>query len=62
MDAAAIVMLLRVHRQMLRADGALVLRTPPARVRRMLTLARVEQVLEVEEDPGHSGRTLAGAR
>jgi anti-anti-sigma factor len=62
MDAAAIVMLLRVHRQMLRADGALVLRTPPARVRRMLTLARVEQVLEVEEDPGHTGRTLAGAR
>jgi anti-anti-sigma factor len=62
MDAAAIVMLLRVHRQMLRADGALVLRTPPARVRRMLTLARVEHVLEVEEDPGHSGRTLAGAR
>jgi anti-anti-sigma factor len=62
MDAAAIVALLRVHKQMMRAGGALLLRTPPARVRRMLTLARVEQVLEVEEDPGQPGRELAGAR
>jgi anti-anti-sigma factor len=61
-DAAAIVMLLRMHRQMVHADGALVLRTPPARVRRMLMLARVQQVLEVEGDPGHPGRTLAAAR
>jgi anti-anti-sigma factor len=61
-DAAAIVALLRVHAQMLRAGGGLRLRTPPARVRRMLRLARVEQVLEVEEDPEHPGRALAGAR
>jgi anti-anti-sigma factor len=50
-DAAAIVVLLRTHRQMIGANGTFVLRRPPARVRRTLRLARVDQVLEVE-DPG----------
>jgi anti-anti-sigma factor len=62
MDAAAIATLLRLHGQMLCAGGGLLLRTPPARVRRMLRLARVEQVLAVEEDPDQPGRALAGAR
>jgi anti-anti-sigma factor len=62
MDAAAIGALLRLHGQLLRDGGGLLLRTPPTRVRRMLRLARVEHVLEVEDDPGHPGRALAGAR
>jgi anti-anti-sigma factor len=48
-DAAAIGVLLSVHRQMLRADGRLLLRAPVDRVRRVLGLARVDHVLEVEE-------------
>jgi anti-anti-sigma factor len=48
-DAAAIVVLLRTHGQMIRANGTFALRRPPARVRRTLRLARVEQVLEVED-------------
>ena len=48
-DAAAIVMLLQTHRAMVCADGRLTLRDPADRVRRMLGLARVDQVLEVEE-------------
>jgi anti-anti-sigma factor len=48
-DAAAIGVLLRTHGQMIRANGTFVLRRPPARVRRTLRLARVDQVLEVEE-------------
>jgi anti-anti-sigma factor len=48
-DAAAIVMLLQLHRELLRADAQLTLRAPVARVRRMLGLARVDHVLEVEE-------------
>jgi anti-anti-sigma factor len=49
MDAAAIVVLLQLHREMLRADGQLTLRAPVERVRRMLGLARVDHVLEVED-------------
>jgi anti-anti-sigma regulatory factor len=48
-DAAAIVMLLQLHRELIRADARLTLRAPVARVRRMLGLARVDHVLEVEE-------------
>jgi anti-anti-sigma factor len=47
-DAAAIVVLLQLHRDLMRADGRLTLRAP-AGVRRMLGLARVDHVLEVEE-------------
>jgi anti-anti-sigma factor len=56
-DAAAIGLLLKIHGEMLRAHGTLLLRRPHPRVRRMLRLARVDQVLEVE-DPG----VLADAR
>lgn len=48
-DAAAIVVLLQLHRDMMRADGRLTLRGPVDRVRRVLGLARVDHVLEVEE-------------
>jgi anti-anti-sigma factor len=48
-DAAAIEMLLRLHRAMLTSGGRLTLRGPGDRVRRTLALARVEQVLDVED-------------
>jgi anti-anti-sigma factor len=48
-DAAAIVVLVQLHRELIRADARLTLRAPVARVRRMLGLARVDHVLEVEE-------------
>ncbi|MET0495608.1 MAG: STAS domain-containing protein, partial [Actinoplanes sp.] len=38
-DAAAIVLLLQLHRELIRADARLTLRAPGARVRRMLGLA-----------------------
>jgi anti-anti-sigma factor len=48
-DAAAIVMLLQVHRQMVIRDAQLILRAPGDHVRHMLSLARVDQVLQVED-------------
>lgn len=47
-DASAIVLLLQVHRRLVCADGQLTLRGPVPRVRRMLGLARVDHVLDVE--------------
>jgi anti-anti-sigma factor len=46
-DAAAIGVLLAVHRRMVAAGGRLVLRDPVGRVRRTLRLARLDQVFEV---------------
>ena len=48
LDAGAVVLLLRMHRLMMRADGKLLLRRPTDRVRRILALARVDHVLEIE--------------
>jgi anti-anti-sigma factor len=48
-DAAAIELLLQLHRRLLGSGGRLVLRAPGERVRRTLILARVEQVLDVED-------------
>lgn len=47
-DAAAITVLLQAHRAMVGADGRLTLRDPGSRVRRMLSLARVDQVFDIE--------------
>lgn len=47
-DTAAIVTLLRVHRQMRRSGARLLLRQPVPAVLRMLYVARVDHVLEVE--------------
>lgn len=49
LDAAAIVVLLAAHRAMVQSGGRLVLRGPVARVRRILRLARVDQVFDVAE-------------
>ncbi|GIF01245.1 STAS domain-containing protein [Paractinoplanes rishiriensis] len=48
LDAAAIVVLLDAHRDMLRSDGRLTLRSPSARVRRTLSLARADGVFDIE--------------
>jgi anti-anti-sigma factor len=47
-DAAAIDMLLGVHRRMMVRDAELLLRGAGDRVRHMLSLARVDQVLRLE--------------
>ena len=47
-DAAAIGMLLDVHRRMFAAGGRLTLRSPGPRVTRTLRLARVNNVLHVQ--------------
>jgi anti-anti-sigma factor len=47
-DTSAIVVLLRVHRQMTRAGGRLVLRRPGTEVMRLLYVARVDHILQVE--------------
>jgi anti-anti-sigma factor len=60
-DAAAIELLLRVHGRLLRSGGRLILGTPGDRVRRTLTLARVDQVLEVDDACPGSG-TLVEVR
>ncbi|MFI5496867.1 STAS domain-containing protein [Actinoplanes sp. NPDC051859] len=50
-DTAAIVILLRLHRQMKRSGGRLVLRHPAPAVVRLFMVARVDQVLTVEDSP-----------
>ncbi|WP_426503894.1 STAS domain-containing protein [Dactylosporangium sp. McL0621] len=47
-DAAAIGLLLDVHRRMFAAGGRLTLRSPGPRVTRTLRLARVNNVLHVQ--------------
>ena len=64
-DASAIVLLLQVHRQLVCADAQLTVRDPVPRVRRMLGLARVDHVLDVQppaEATVSDGGALAEAR
>jgi anti-anti-sigma factor len=49
-DAAAIGLLLDIHRRALRTGGSLTLRSPSLRLRRNLRLARVDGVLNVARD------------
>ncbi|MFI6784679.1 STAS domain-containing protein [Micromonospora sp. NPDC050276] len=46
-DAAAIGLLLDVHRRLARADGILTVRNPNPRIRRILHTARLDQILPV---------------
>jgi anti-anti-sigma regulatory factor len=41
--------MLQAHRTMIRGGGRLTLRQPTSRVRRILGLARLDQVFDVEE-------------
>jgi anti-anti-sigma factor len=59
-DAAAIVLLLQIHRQMECTDAQLILRRPAPPVRHMLSMARIDHVLQVEQ-PEDSDNDLAGA-
>ena len=47
-DAAAIAVLLQVHRAMMRDGGRLVLRGPAERVMRILRLSRLDQVFAID--------------
>ncbi|XTZ16856.1 STAS domain-containing protein [Micromonospora echinospora] len=72
-DAAGIGLLLDTHRRMWRLGGALTLRSPSPRIRRLLQVARVDQVFHVvagsdpadtsgsETGPGSGGPRAAGA-
>jgi anti-anti-sigma factor len=48
-DAAAIAVLLCAHRAMVHTGGRLILRRPVSRVRRILQIARLDQVFDVED-------------
>jgi anti-anti-sigma factor len=56
LDAAAIALLLEVHRRLWRTDGQLRLRSPSPGVRRTLRAARVEGVLDLSPPPGADPR------
>ncbi|WP_433532784.1 STAS domain-containing protein [Micromonospora sp. CA-263727] len=51
-DAAAIGLLLDVHRRMVRAGGVLSVRNPNPRIARILQAARLDQILPVHTDAG----------
>jgi anti-anti-sigma factor len=50
-DEVAVVMLLQEYRRLTIAGGRLILRSPNARVRDMLSHGRVDRVLDIEESP-----------
>ncbi len=53
-DAAAIGLLLDVHRRMVRAGGVLSVRNPNPRITRILQTARLDQILPVHTETGPS--------
>ncbi|WP_422735721.1 STAS domain-containing protein [Micromonospora sp. WMMD729] len=50
-DAAAIGLLLEVHRRLARADGVLTVRDPNPRIARILHNARLDRVLQIISSP-----------
>ncbi|MEU4531325.1 STAS domain-containing protein [Micromonospora ureilytica] len=56
-DAAAIGLLLDVHRRLARVDGVLTVRNPNPRIRRILHTARLDQVLPVVDIASSSSCT-----
>ncbi|MBQ1047118.1 STAS domain-containing protein [Micromonospora sp. C51] len=60
-DAAAIGLLLDVHRRMVRAGGVLAVRNPNPRITRILQTARLDQILPVHIDAGASPVPAADA-
>ncbi|MEV1074230.1 STAS domain-containing protein [Micromonospora parva] len=53
-DAAAIGLLLDVHRRLARADGVLTVRNPNPRIRRILHTARLDQILPIVDTAASS--------
>ncbi|MBQ1023270.1 STAS domain-containing protein [Micromonospora sp. C95] len=60
-DAAAIGLLLDVHRRMVRAGGVLAVRNPNPRITRILQTARLDQILPVHTDAGATSAPIAEA-
>ncbi|GAB4106430.1 STAS domain-containing protein [Micromonospora taraxaci] len=60
LDAAAIGLLLDVHRRLSRADAVLTVRNPNPRVGRILHIAHLDQVLSIVTDPGVAAQTAPG--
>ncbi|MEG3633531.1 STAS domain-containing protein [Micromonospora palythoicola] len=60
-DAAAIGLLLDVHRRMVRAGGVLAVRNPNPRITRILQTARLDQILPVHTDAGAASTPVAEA-
>lgn len=58
-DAAAIGLLLDVHRRLARRKGVLTIRNPNPRIRRILATARLEQVLPIVDAPARALETEA---
>jgi anti-anti-sigma factor len=56
-DAAAIGLLLDVHRDLLRGGSSLTLHAPSARLRRILAIARVTHVLRIVPEAAPEGST-----
>lgn len=62
-DAAGIALLLDLHRRSWRVGSQLTLRSPSTRLRRLLEIARVDQVLQVESDStGATAQRANGGR
>ncbi|MBT8227859.1 MAG: STAS domain-containing protein [Dactylosporangium sp.] len=59
-DAAGVTLLLNTHRQAWRAGGRLVLRSPSPHVQRILEVARVAHVLNIDPDPDSATMTSPG--
>nr|WP_230416365.1 STAS domain-containing protein [Micromonospora tarapacensis] len=60
-DAAAIGLLLDVHRRMVRSGGVLSLRNPNPRITRILQTARLDQILPVHIDAPASPTAIGDA-
>ncbi|MEV0002711.1 STAS domain-containing protein [Micromonospora sp. NPDC050980] len=58
-DAAAIALLLDVHRRLRRRDGTLVLSNPHPRIRRILATAGVSAIVPVVDSPRPAARGRA---
>ncbi|MFI5835570.1 STAS domain-containing protein [Micromonospora sp. NPDC051300] len=58
-DAAAIALLLDVHRRLSRRDAALVLSNPHPRIRRILTTAGVDASVPIVDSPRPAARGRA---
>lgn len=65
-DEAGLVLLLQTHRAMDRSNGRLILRRPRSSVRRMLSVGRIDHVLDIEDDgtgrDGHHPRCAPAPR
>jgi len=59
-DAAGIGMLLDLHRQLRRRDSRLTIREPGAEVRRLLRIARVDQILDTIPADAAAGLMTTG--